>query len=203
MKIICVDQNYLTPEAPEPDTTDPILYLKPETALTRSDWPFFVPDWSQQIEFQVELVVRLCKLGKSIPERFAHRYYDEITLGVNFTARDVLNDRIAKGLPWEIATGFDGSAYCGQQWLRLSELGKSPQDLHFDIQFNGTPLLSVSTAQMRHTIDHLISYASRYYLLKTGDLLFTGAPTPCGVVQEGSLITATLDSHPLLSCHCK
>jgi 2-keto-4-pentenoate hydratase/2-oxohepta-3-ene-1,7-dioic acid hydratase in catechol pathway len=98
------------------------LFLKPDTALTRPDWPFFVPDWSEQIEYETELVVRINRLGKSIPERFAHRYYDEITLGLDFTARDIQRQLSQKGLPWEIAKGFDGAAYCGQKWLRLSEM---------------------------------------------------------------------------------
>ena len=103
MKIICVENNY----SPEFKGDWPILYLKPETALTRSDWPFFVPDWSQQVECSTHLVVRINHLGKSIPERFAHRYYDEVTLGLMFTARDIQNQLKEKGLPWEISTGFD------------------------------------------------------------------------------------------------
>lgn len=156
MKIICVGMNYAKHNEELKHTLTQIqgvkvgmqqspveqggitLFLKPDTALTRPDWPFFVPDWSEQIEYETELVVRINRLGKSIPERFAHRYYDEITLGIDFTARDIQRQLSQKGLPWEIAKGFDGAAYCGQQWLRLSEMpGKNVQDLHFEMQLNG------------------------------------------------------------------
>ena len=148
------------------------LFLKPDTALTRPDWPFFVPDWSEQIEYETELVVRINRLGKSIPERFAHRYYDEITLGLDFTARDIQRQLSQKGLPWEIAKGFDGAAYCGQKWLRLSEMsGKNVQNLHFEMQLNGETRQVGWTGDMIHTVDQIIAYASQFYLLKTGEMM--------------------------------
>lgn len=204
MKIICVANNYGGVA-----TADPTLFLKPETAITRSDWPFFVPDWSNQIEYETELVVRICRLGKSIPERFAHRYYEEVTLGIDFTAKDVLQQLSAEGKPWEIAKGFDGSAYCGQRWLKLSELARSGesradiQDLHFEMQFNGETRQIGWTREMRHTVDQIIAYASRYYLLKTGDLIFTGTPAGIGSVKEGDIITADLEGIRVLECRCK
>lgn len=180
------------------------LFLKPDTALTRPDWPFFVPDWSEQIEYETELVVRINRLGKSIPERFAHRYYDEITLGIDFTARDIQRQLSQKGLPWEIAKGFDGAAYCGQQWLRLSEMpGKNVQDLHFEMQLNGETRQVGWTGDMIHTVDQIIAYASQFYLLKTGDLIFTGTPAGVGRVKEGDLITAQLEGIEVLNCRCK
>lgn len=199
MKIICVDRNY---GKHNEETEHPILFLKPETAITRSDWPFFVPDWSEQIEFETELVVRICKLGKSIPERFAHRYYEEVTLGIDFTARDIQQQLSQKGLPWEIAKGFDGSAYCGQQWIRKSEL-PGIQDLHFEAQLNGKTSQQGWTGDMLHTVDQIIAYASQYYLLKTGDLIFTGTPAGAGRVSEGDLITARLEGREVLTCRCK
>ena len=195
MKIICVGMNYAKHNEELKHTLTQIqgvkvgmpqspveqggitLFLKPDTALTRPDWPFFVPDWSEQIEYETELVVRINRLGKSIPERFAHRYYDEITLGIDFTARDIQRQLSQKGLPWEIAKGFDGAAYCGQQWLRLSD--------------------------MIHTVDQIIAYASQFYLLKTGDLIFTGTPAGVGRVKEGDLITAQLEGIEVLNCRCK
>lgn len=199
MKIICVDRNY---GKHNEETELPILFLKPETAITRSDWPFFVPDWSEQIEFETELVVRICKLGKSIPERFAHRYYEEVTLGIDFTARDIQQQLSQKGLPWEIAKGFDGSAYCGQQWIKKSEL-PGIQDLHFEAQLNGETRQQGWTGDMLHTVDQIIAYASQYYLLKTGDLIFTGTPAGAGRVSEGDHITARLEGREVLTCRCK
>ena len=222
MKIICVGMNYAKHNEELKHTLTQIqgvkvgmqqspveqggitLFLKPDTALTRPDWPFFVPDWSEQIEYETELVVRINRLGKSIPERFAHRYYDEITLGIDFTARDIQRQLSQKGLPWEIAKGFDGAAYCGQQWLRLSEMpGKNVQDLHFEMQLNGETRQVGWTGDMIHTVNQIIAYASQFYLLKTGDLIFTGTPAGVGRVKEGDLITAQLEGIEVLNCRCK
>ncbi|MBO4753759.1 MAG: fumarylacetoacetate hydrolase family protein [Bacteroidales bacterium] len=222
MKIICVGMNYakhneelkhtLTqtqgvkvgmPHSPL-DESGITLFLKPDTALTRPDWPFFVPDWSKQIDYETELVVRINRLGKSIPERFAHRYYDEITLGIDFTARDIQKQLSQKGLPWEIAKGFDGAAYCGQKWLHLSEMNdKNVQDLHFEMQLNGETRQVGWTGDMIHTVDQIIAYASQFYLLKTGDLIFTGTPAGVGSVKEGDIITAQLEGTDVLNCRCK
>ena len=222
MKIICVGMNYTRHNEELKHTLSQVegvnvgtqlaeakqqaitLFLKPDTALTRPDWPFFVPDWSQQVEYETELVVRINRLGKSIPERFAHRYYDEMTLGIDFTARDIQRQLSQKGLPWEIAKGFDGAAYCGQKWLRMADLpGKSIQDLHFEMQLNGETRQVGWTGDMLHTVDQIIAYASRFYLLKTGDLIFTGTPAGVGTVKEGDLITARLEGIDVLSCRCK
>jgi len=222
MKIICVGMNYTRHNEELKHTLSQVegvnvgtqqteakhqaitLFLKPDTALTRPDWPFFVPDWSQQVEYETELVVRINRLGKSIPERFAHRYYDELTLGIDFTARDIQRQLSQKGLPWEIAKGFDGAAYCGQKWLRMADLpGKSIQDLHFEMQLNGETRQVGWTGDMLHTVDQIIAYASRFYLLKTGDLIFTGTPAGVGTVKEGDLITARLEGIDVLSCRCK
>ena len=189
MKIICVGMNYAKHNEELKHTLTQIqgvkvgmpqspveqggitLFLKPDTALTRPDWPFFVPDWSEQIEYETELVVRINRLGKSIPERFAHRYYE---------------------------------AYCGQQWLRLSEMpGKNVQDLHFEMQLNGETRQVGWTGDMIHTVNQIIAYASQFYLLKTGDLIFTGTPAGVGRVKEGDLITAQLEGIDVLNCRCK
>lgn len=227
MKIFCVGMNYaqhnrelgtLVPDLDAtsnkagasdvasvlPGTADaPTLFLKPDTALSRPDWPFFIPDWSQEVEYETELVVRINHLGKSIPERFAHRYYDEVTLGIDFTARDVQRQLAAKGQPWELAKGFDGAAYCGQTWLKLADLGRPAQDLHFSMQLNGETRQEGWTGHMLHTIDQIIAYASRFYLLKTGDLIFTGTPAGVGRVKEGDLITAQLEGQQVLEVRCK
>ena len=211
MKIICVGMNYAKHneelnhsigEVQGVDNGAPTLFLKPETALGRSDWPFFVPDWSEEVEYETELVVRICRLGKSIPARFAHRYYEEVTLGIDFTARDIQQQLSQKGLPWEIAKGFDGSAYCGQQWIKKSEL-PGIQDLHFEAQLNGKTSQQGWTGDMLHTVDQIIAYASQYYLLKTGDLIFTGTPARAGRVSEGDIITGRLEGREVLTCRCK
>ena len=182
----------------------PYFFLKPDSALLLKNQPFFYPEFSQRIEYETELVVRINRLGKSIPERFAHRYYDEITLGLDFTARDIQRQLSQKGLPWEIAKGFDGAAYCGQKWLRLSEMsGKNVQDLHFEMQLNGETRQVGWTGDMIHTVDQIIAYASQFYLLKTGDLIFTGTPAGVGRVKEGDLITAQLEGIDVLNCRCK
>lgn len=233
MKIICVGMNYAKHneelnhslgEIHGVSIKDygigvaPTLFLKPETALSRSDWPFFVPDWSDDIEYETELVVRINRLGKSIPERFAHRYYDEMTLGIDFTARDVQRQLKNLGLPWEISKGFDGAAYCGQQWLSIKQLTREKygeeaaedenrridiQDLHFEMQLNGETRQVGWTGDMLHTVDQIIAYASQFYLLKTGDLIFTGTPSGVGRVKEGDIITAQLEGRQLLECRCK
>lgn len=194
----------------------PTLFLKPETALTRSDWPFFVPDWSDEVEYETELVVRIGRLGKSIPTRYAHRYYDEVTLGIDFTARDLQRQLKAKGLPWEIAKGFDGAAFCGQTWMKKDELPgiehyktkngevvADMQQLHFEMQLNGETRQVGHTADMLHTVDEIVAYASQFFLLKQGDLIFTGTPAGVGKVKEGDVITGMLQGVEVLCCRCK
>lgn len=228
MKIICVDSNYRAHNAEmhhsEP-TESPILFLKPETALARPGWPFFVPDFSAQVDYETELVVRINHLGKCIPERYAYRYYDEVTIGLSFTCRDLQRDLSARGLPWEVAKGFDGSAHVGR-WITLSELADSRrpgigggegvpsvQDvaaaepslwpLRFTMQLNGLQQLEGDTDRMLHSVDRIISYASRFYLLKTGDLIFTGTPAGVGPVHSGDLITAQLEGREVLRVRVK
>lgn len=209
MKIFCIDKNY----RPQEKTEKPILYMKPETALTREDWPFFVPDWSQQVECETHLVVRINHLGKSIPERFANRYYDEVTVGLTFTTRDIQNQLKKKGLPWEISTGFDGASYVGK-WVKLDDvLSKyssskggvetTTPSLPFSTTLNGQPCAEADTADMLHTIDEIVSYVSQFYLLKTGDLIFTGSPTSFGPLKEDDVICASLCESQLLECRCK
>ena len=204
MKIFCIDKNYAPQEKPQ----NPILYMKPETALTREDWPFFVPDWSQQVECEAHLAVRINHLGKSIPVRFAHRYYDEITVGLSFVARDVQNNLISNGLPWEISTGFDGASYVGK-WVKLTDLGavrkegEELPDITFSASLNGQKQVENNSAKMLHSIDEIISFVSQYYLLKTGDIILCGAPASFGPLHETDLITASLADIEVLQCRCK
>lgn len=205
MKIICVGMNYAEHNQEmkhEEVPTEPTLFLKPDTALQKAGWPFFVPEFSQQVEYETELVVRINRLGKCIPERFAHRYYDEVTVGIDFTARDLQARLRAKGLPWEISKGFDNAAVVGQ-FVKLSDLGKPVDDLHFTMQLNGEQRQHGHTAQMLHHIDKIVAYASQFYMLKIGDLIFTGTPAGVGTVQPEDLITAQLEGRELLRCRVK
>ncbi len=204
MKIICVGMNYAAhvEELHFGGGEQPTLFLKPETAMTRAGWPFFVPDFSEQVEYETELVVKINHLGKAIPERYAHRYYDEVTLGLDFTCRDLQRNLQAKGWPWEISKGFDGSAYAGD-WVKLADLGKGIQELKFEMDLNGETRQRGDTSLMLHTVDRIISYASRFYLLKTGDLIFTGTPSGVGRVKPGDRITARLEGRQILDCRIK
>lgn len=228
MKIICVGMNYaehntelnhsigeiegirLATDKPD-EKPAPTLFLKPDTALIHNDWPFYIPDFSNEVEFETELVVRINRLGKSIPERYAYRYYDEVSVGIDFTCRDLQRQLKAKGLPWEISKGFDSSAITGK-FVKLSELGivrqgegpvqseKTIQDLHFEMQLNGETRQTGFTSDMLHTVDQIIAYASRFYILKMGDLIFTGTPKGVGTLHEGDTITAQLEGRQLLEC---
>lgn len=211
MKIICVGMNYALHneelkhsigEVAGADNNNPTLFLKPDTALGKDGWPFFVPDFSQRVEYETELVVRICRLGKCIPERFAHRYYKEVTLGIDFTARDLQQHLKEKGLPWEISKGFDDSAIVGK-FVQLEELGHPIQDLHFEMSLNGEVRQRGHTADMLHTVDQIIAYASRFYTLKMGDLIFTGTPAGVGIVKEDDVITAQLEGREILTCKVK
>jgi 2-keto-4-pentenoate hydratase/2-oxohepta-3-ene-1,7-dioic acid hydratase in catechol pathway len=205
MKIICVGMNYALHNEELHETAapaDPVLFMKPDTALQKEGWPFFVPEFSQQVEYETELVVRICRVGRYIPERFAHRYYQEVTVGLDFTARDVQRDLRAKGLPWELCKAFDNSAVVGS-FVPLAELGKPVQDLRFEMQLNGEMRQQGHTAEMLHTVDRIIAYASRYFMLKTGDLIFTGTPAGVGRVAQEDLITASLEGRQLLTCRVK
>lgn len=194
--------------------SSPTLFLKPDTAFLRPDWPFYIPDFSNEVEYETELVVRINRLGKSIPERYAYRYYDEVTLGIDFTCRDLQRQLKAKGLPWEISKGFDSSAFCGE-WIKLKELGivrpgegdtpseKTIQDLHFEMQLNGETRQIGWTGDMLHTVDQIIAYASRFYILKMGDLIFTGTPKGVGKLSEGDLITGQLEGRQILECRIR
>lgn len=169
----------------------PVVYAKADSALLKDRKPFFLPDWSSEVDAEAHLAVRICRLGKAIPERFAHRYYDALTLGVVFTARDVLRDAIRCGLPWEEATGFDGSAVLGE-WVEKEKF-LDASHVHFSLCADGAKVAEGCAAQMLHHIDALISRLSRLHTLKTGDLLFTGAPVKAVDVAIGQRLTGFLE----------
>ena len=162
-------------------TEEPVVFTKADSALLSGGKPFFIPSYTSQCEYETELVVRISHLGRSISERFAHRYYDEITVGIDFTARDLQKQLCAKGLPWDLCKGFDGSAVVGT-FVPVSRF-RSIQDLHFHLCINGNTVQQGHTADMLHHVDKLVSYISQFFTLKTGDLIFTGTPAGVGQVH--------------------
>lgn len=206
MKIICVGLNYQAHNkemnrALSSKDDDPVLFLKPDSALLSNDKnQFFIPDFSSEIHYETELVVKINKMGKNIAERFAHRYYNEITLGIDFTARDLQSDLKKKGLPWEISKGFDNSAAVGI-FVDKNKFGKEINNLNFELRKNGTIAQTTNTSEMLHSVDKIIAYASRFFTLKTGDLIFTGTPAGVGKVEIGDFLQGNLESTELLSLH--
>ena len=181
MKIICVGRNYVdhAKELKNEVPKEPVLFLKPETAIIHKNMPFFIPDFSNEVHHELELVVKINKLGKHINEKFAHKYYNEVTVGIDFTARDVQAECKAKGLPWEKAKAFDGSALVGK--LIAKEKLKDVNSIDIEMHKNGEVVQKGNTKDMVFTIDKLIAYISQYFTLKIGDLIFTG--TPAGVAK--------------------
>ncbi|RFN57606.1 fumarylacetoacetate hydrolase family protein [Marixanthomonas ophiurae] len=181
MKIICVGRNYADhiEELKNEKPTDPVLFLKPDTSILLKKQPFFIPDFSEEVHHEVEVLVKIKKIGKHIDRKFAHKYYDEIGLGIDFTARDLQSELKEKGLPWEKAKAFDGAAVIGN--FLSKETFKSVDDINFSLEKNGEIIQKASTELMLWKIDELIEYISKYFTLKIGDVIFTG--TPAGVAK--------------------
>ena len=181
--------------------TEPVIFSKPESAIIRDGKPFFIPDFSEKIDYETEIVVRINKLGKNLGERFAHRYYSEIALGIDFTARDLQKSLRSKGLPWDICKGFDGSAVVGE-FINKEELG-DVQSLHFHLDIDGKTVQKGFTGDMIFTIDKIISYVSQFFTLKTGDLIYTGTPVGVGPVKEGQLLEGYIEERKMLEVKVK
>ena len=181
---------------------EPVIFTKADSALLKDRKPFFVPDFMGRIDYEAELVVRICRLGKSIPQRFAHRYYDAVTLGVDFTARDMQRRLREKGMPWELSKGFDGSAVVGD-FVPVEELAGGVQDQHFSLRIGGKEVQRGHTADMIFPIDEMIAYISRFYTLRMGDLLFTGTPEGVGPVAIGDHLQGFLGERQLLDFHVR
>ena len=164
--------------------------------------PFFVPDFTRRCDYETELCVRINHLGRSIPERFAHRYYDEVTVGIDFTARDLQSRLREKGLPWDLCKGFDGSAAVGR-WVTLGELGKDIQDIRFHLLQNGRQVQTGHTADMLFSVDKLVSFISHYFTLKTGDIIFTGTPAGIGPVSADDHLEGYLEGEKVLEFNVK
>lgn len=203
MKLICVGRNYvdhiheLNNEQPD----DPVIFLKPETALPLRHEPFFYPDFSKDVHHEVEVLVKISRVGKNIDQKFAHKYYDEIGVGIDFTARDVQSKLKAKGLPWELAKAFNGSAPVSN-FIPKTEF-PDLQNLNFRLDVNGQTRQQGNTSLMLFKIDYLISFVSRYFLLQQGDILFTGTPKGVGPVQVGDTLTCFLEDRPMLTVAVK
>ena len=185
MKIFAIGQNYIehNKELNSKNPTEPVVFMKPDTALLKNNKPFYIPDFSEELHYETELLVKINRLGKNIEPKFSERYYVEIGLGVDFTARDLQRKLKAEGKPWEICKAFDNSAVIGN-FLPISELG-DVQNIQFRLDINGKTVQLGNSAEMIFPINELIAYVSRFFTIKIGDILFTGTPAGVGKVAIG------------------
>ena len=188
MKIICIGRNYVnhTKELGNAIPSEPVFFLKPDTAISPKGHHFFIPDFTSNVHYEVELVIKINRLGKHIEEDFAHKYYQEIGLGIDFTARDVQEEIKAKGLPWEKAKGFDGSAVISRSFIIKKELDL--KNIDFTLEKNGDTVQVGNSKDMLFNFDKIIAYISQFYTLKIGDLIYTGTPAGVGKVNNGDIL---------------
>ncbi|MDD2279698.1 MAG: fumarylacetoacetate hydrolase family protein [Bacteroidales bacterium] len=198
MKIICIGRNYAehAQEMASPVPEKPIFFFKPDTTLLRNNEPFFYPLFSNEVHYELEIVVKINRLGRNIAEKFAHRYYNEIGLGIDFTARDLQQECKQKGLPWEIAKAFDGAAPISH-FISLEELG-GVSNIDFWLEKNEETVQRGNTSQMIFSIDRLIAYVSQFVTIKIGDLIFTGTPSGVGPVKIGDRLKAYMNNKLML-----
>jgi 2-keto-4-pentenoate hydratase/2-oxohepta-3-ene-1,7-dioic acid hydratase in catechol pathway len=203
MKIICVGRNYAAhaKELNNAVEEEPVIFLKPDTALLNNNQDFYLPDFSNEIHYETEVVVKINKPGKHIDEKFAHRYYDSVSVGIDFTARDLQSILKAKGLPWERAKAFDGSAVIGS-FLPLADAGII-SDLNFFMEHNGQKVQEANTSEMVFSVDKVIAFVSRFITLKTGDLIYTGTPQGVGKVSAGDHLIGYLGTKELFNFKVK
>ncbi len=204
MKIIAVGMNYAQHNKELGHTLvnkDPVIFMKPDSALLKDGKPFFIPDFTNEVHYETELVVRINRLGKNIASRFAHRYYDAVTVGIDFTARDLQRQFRAEGGPWELCKGFDSSAAIGT-FVPVEEVGDI-QKLNFHLNIDGQQVQQGCTADMLFRIDDIIAYVSRFVTLKIGDLLFTGTPVGVGPVSVGQHLEGYIGDEKLLDFHIR
>lgn len=205
MKIFGIGMNYIQHNK-ELDgalykTEAPVLFTKADSSLLKSGKPFFVPDFMGRIDYEAELVIRICRLGKNIPLRFAHRYYDAVTVGIDFTARDVQQLLREKGLPWDLSKSFDGAAAIGE-WVGKDKF-LNVQALRFHLDINGQTVQEGCTADMVFGIDEIVAYISQYFTLKTGDVIFTGTPAGVGPVHIDDHLEGYVEERKVLEFNCK
>jgi 2-keto-4-pentenoate hydratase/2-oxohepta-3-ene-1,7-dioic acid hydratase in catechol pathway len=201
MKVICVGRNYsehakeLKNEIPD----KPVIFLKPATALLKDNKPFYYPEWTSDLHYETELVLKVCKQGKYIDEKFAHKYFEEVTVGIDFTARDLQNQQKAKGLPWEIAKAFDNSAVIGS----FSKVTDKAKGIHFSMKLNNAEVQKGNTADMMFSFEKIIAYASQFFTLQVGDLIFTGTPAGVGPVKIGDKLEGFLEAEQVFAFEVK
>ena len=205
MKIIAIGMTYSLHckelHADEALPQEPVIFMKPDSAILKDSKPFFIPDFSQQIDYETELVVRINRLGKNISERFAHRYYDAVTVGIDFTARDLQRKFRAEGKPWELCKGFDNSAAIGD-WVDIEKF-RDIQDIHFHLDIDGKTVQTGHTCDMLFGVDKIIAYVSQFCTLKIGDLLFTGTPVGVGPVSIDNHLEGYLENEKVLDFYIR
>ncbi|GAB1445608.1 fumarylacetoacetate hydrolase family protein [Flammeovirgaceae bacterium] len=204
MRIFAVGRNYaehiseLNNERPD----EPVIFTKPDTAIIRKNAPFYYPTFSKDIHYEVELVLKISKEGKAIEEKFAHKYYDCIGIGIDFTARDLQQKAKEKGLPWDIAKGFNGSAPLSDTFFQVSKF-KDLNNINFKLEVDGKVKQQGNTSHMLFNFDYIVSYLSKFFTLKTGDLIFTGTPKGVGPVVLGNRLSAYIENEKLLEFEVK
>ncbi|WP_339917634.1 fumarylacetoacetate hydrolase family protein [Yeosuana marina] len=203
MKLICIGRNYTEhiKELENEKPTDPVVFLKPDTAILLKKQPFFIPDFSNDVHHEVEILVKINKVGKYIAKKFAHKYYDEIGLGIDFTARDLQKQLKDKGLPWEKAKGFDGAAVIGK-WMSVKEI-EDVNAIKFSLKKNENIVQLGNTSHMLWKIDELIEYVSKYFTLKIGDIIFTGTPAGVGKVIANDKLKGFIEDKEMFSITVK
>lgn len=203
MKLICIGRNYINhiAELKNEKPSDPVVFIKPDTAILLKKQPFFIPDYSKNIQHEVEVIVKINRVGKYIENKFAHKYYDHIGLGIDFTARDLQQKLKASGLPWEKAKAFDGSAVVGK-WAPKSTF-ESLENLSFSLKKNDVVVQSGNTQQMLWGIDTVIAYVSQFFTLKIGDIIFTGTPAGVGQVQAGDILKGYIENEEFFNIKVK
>jgi len=205
MKIICVGMNYADHNEEMkhlPANEDPTIFMKPDSSLLKDGKPFFLPDFSSEIHYETEIVVKINRLGKNIAEKFAPRYYDEVTVGIDFTARDLQNKLRKSGMPWEISKAFDNAAAVGQ-FVPLSDLKENIDHLPFRLDINGKTVQQGNTSRMIFQVNRIIAYASRFFTLRIGDLLYTGTPAGVGAVNINDHLEGYIEEKKLLDFYIK
>ena len=203
MKIICVGRNYSShiKELANEKPIAPVLFLKPDTSILQKNHPFYIPHFSSNIDFEAEVLIRINRIGKHIQAKFSHRYYEEISLGVDFTARIVQNQLKSNGLPWEKSKSFDGSALIGE-WFKKNEF-ENINALSFNLKVNNRVVQQSNTSEMLWKIDDLISYISQYFTLKIGDIIFTGTPAGVGPISENDVLVGHIEDRQAFSVKIK
>ena len=203
MKVICIGRNYadhakeMNAEVPNA----PVFFMKPDSSILRDGSPFFYPEFTKDLHYECEIVVKINKLGKNISEKFAHTYYDEIGLGIDFTARDLQGEAKSKGLPWEIGKAFDNSAFISKKWINKADLDL--ENISFSLTQNGTTVQNGSSSDLIFSFDKIIAYISQFVTLKIGDLIYTGTPAGVGPIQIGDKLEGFIGEKKMYSLNIK